>query len=229
MKRIEQFRPALIATLCAAVFSTAAVADVQITGSVNSSLVHQSLDSSDDTPGRYEDRDTLQISPTVVASYLSKKLNANVSATHLYQRFELDAGSRSDSFTEFNYNGTLSVIDSVFQIFAQGSQGYQSVRPGTYTSSDFLLNNQDLTKTTTHSIGAALAVARNDFVDANITGRYYQARSDASLTEDEQDPQNAGIDSNGTSATLTLNNGDWFRNAYWNASANYREIDRQDF
>jgi len=229
VKRIEQFRPALIATLCAAVFSTAAVADVQITGSVNSSLVHQSLDSSDDTPGRYEDRDTLQISPTVVASYLSKKLNANVSATHLYQRFELDAGSRSDSFTEFNYNGTFSVIDSVFQIFAQGSQGYQSVRPGTYTSSDFLLNNQDLTKTTTHSIGAALAVARNDFVDANITGRYYQARSDASLTEDEQDPQNAGIDSNGTSATLTLNNGDWFRNAYWNASANYREIDRQDF
>ena len=229
MKRIEQFRPALIATLCAAVFSTAAVADVQITGSVNSSLVHQSLDSSDDTPGRYEDRDTLQISPTVVATYQSRKLNANVSATHLYQRFELDAGSRSDSFTQFNYGGVLSVVDNVFQIFAQGSQGYQSVRPGTYTSSDFLLNNQDLTKTTTHSIGAALAVARNDLVDANITGRYYQARSDASLTEDEQAPQNTGIDSKGTSATLTLNNGDWFRNAYWNAAANYREIDRQDF
>lgn len=229
MKRIDQFRPALIATLCAAVFSTAAVADVQITGSVNSSLVHQSLDSSDDTPGRYEDRDTLQISPTVVATYQSRKLNANVSATHLYQRFELDAGSRSDSFTQFNYGGVLSVVDNVFQIFAQGSQGYQSVRPGTYTSSDFLLNNQDLTKTTTHSIGAALAVARNDVVDANITGRYYQARSDASLTEDEQAPQNTGIDSKGTSATLTLNNGDWFRNAYWNAAANYREIDRQDF
>ncbi|TPV62133.1 hypothetical protein FJ444_02360 [Aestuariibacter sp. GS-14] len=229
MERIEQFRPALIATLCAAVFSTASVADVQITGSVNSSLVHQSLDSSDDTPGRYEDRDTLQISPTVVASYISNKLNANVAATHLYQRFELDAGSRSDSFTEFTYNGTLNVIDNVFQIFAQGSQGYQSVRPGSYTSSDFLLNNQDLTKTTTHSIGAALAVARNDFADVSISGRYYQAKSDASLTDDELANQNTGIDSKGASATLVLANGDWFRDAYWNASANYRKIDRQDF
>ena len=229
MKRIEQFRPALIATLCAAAFSTAAVADVQITGSVNSSLVHQSMDSSDDTSGRYEDRDTLQVSPTVVASYLSRKLNANVSATHLYQRLELDAGSRTDSFTEFSYSGILSVVDNVFQIFAQGSQGYQSVRPGTYNSADFLLNNQDLTKTTNHSIGASLIAARNDIVDANVTARYYQARSDASLTDDDLEPQNAGIESNGTSATLTLNNGDWLRNAYWNASANYRKVDRLNF
>lgn len=229
VERIEQFRPALIAVCCTAIFSTSASADIKITGLVDSSLVSQSFDSTDETSGRYDDRESLQLSPTILASYRSKKLNASAQATHVYQRFEFDAGSRSDNFTEYQYSSTLNVVDGVFQLFAQGSQRYQSFRPNSYFSSDFLLNNQDLTKLTSNSIGSTIAVARNDILEMDLSGQFYQMRSDASLTDDELSLQNSGINSDGKTANFSLRNGDYFRNAYWNAGANYRHIDRKDF
>ena len=159
MERINTFRPAIIATLIAATFSANSHADVQIRGSVEASMVNQSFDT-DSTNSRYKDRNTLQIAPTLTGIYSSKKANASASATQLYQRFDFDEGSRSTNFTEFEYAGNLNVIDNVFQIFGQGSQGYRSFRPETYIASDFLLNSDDLTKITSHSAGASLSIPR---------------------------------------------------------------------
>ena len=100
MERINIFRPAFIATIVAAAFSANVSADVQFRGTVNASLVNQSFDTESDN-SRYEDRNALQISPTLTGIYTSKKASASVSATHLYQRFELDEGSNSTNFTEF--------------------------------------------------------------------------------------------------------------------------------
>lgn len=231
MERINKFRPAFIATFVAAAFSASVHADVQIRGSVEASVVNQSFDT-DNSNSRYEDRNVLQISPSLTGIYSSKKANASISATQLFQRFDLDEGSRSTNFTEFTYAGNLSVIDNVLQIFGQGSQGYQSYRPETYISSDYLLNAEDLTKITSHSAGARLNIRRGDFWGFNLTGRYYETKSDNSLEETEDDnsnsPFNQFIDSNGVSANASLVNGDWFRDGYWRTDATYRRTERQD-
>ena len=230
MERINTFRPAFIATAVAVAFSANVYADIQFRGAVDASLVNQSFDTESEN-SRYEDRNALQISPTLTGIYTSKKASATVSATHLYQRFELDEGSSSTNFTEFNYAGNLSVIDNVFQIFGSGSQGYQSYRPETYISSDYLLNSDDLTKITTHSAGARLNVPRGDIWGLSVTGQYMETKSDNTLEEVEGDstsPFNQFIDSKGVSANASLVNGDWFRNAYWRANATYRKTDRQD-
>ena len=230
MERINIFRPAFIATIVAAAYSANVSADVQFRGTVNASLVNQSFDTESDN-SRYEDRNALQISPTLTGIYTSKKASASVSATHLYQRFELDEGSNSTNFTEFNYAGSLSIIDNIFQVFGSGSQGYQSYRPETYISSDYLLNSDDLTKITTHSAGARLNIPRGDIWGLSVTGRYMETKSDNTLEEAEGDdtsPFNQFIDSSGVSANASLVNGDWFRNSYWRANATYRKTDRQD-
>ena len=230
MERIKKFRPALIAPLVAAAFSANLQADVQFRGSVDSFLINQSFDTNS-TNSRYEDRNVFQISPTITGVYSSKKANVTASATHLYQRFDLDEGSRSTTFTEFNYGGNLNVIDNVLQIFGQGSQGYQSYRPETYISSDYLLNADDLTKITTHSAGARLNIPGGDLWRMSVTGRYSETKSDNSLEDAEGDtanPFNQFIDSKGTSANANLASGNWFRNAYWRADATYRKTDRQD-
>lgn len=230
MERINTFRPAFIATIVAAAFSANVYADVQFRGSVEASLVNQSFDTQSNN-SRYEDRNALQISPTLTGIYTSKKANASVSATHLYQRFEVDQGSRSTNFTEFNYAGNLSVIDNVLMVFGSGSQGYQSYRPETYISSDYLLNSDDLTKITTHNGGARLTIPRGNFWGLNVTGQYMETKSENSLEEvegDDTSPFNQFIDSKGVAANASLVNGDWFRNAYWRADATYRRTDRQD-
>ncbi|MDG6096188.1 hypothetical protein EXU34_01850 [Alteromonas sp. ZYF713] len=230
MERINKFRPAIIATLIAATFSPNLHADVQFRGSVEASLVNQSFDT-DSTNSRYEDRNTLQIAPTLTGIYTSKKANASASATQLYQRFDFDEGSRSTNFTEFEYAGNLNVIDNVFQIFGQGSQGYRSFRPETYIASDFLLNSDDLTKITSHSAGATLSIPRGSLWGLGVTGRYFETKSDNTLEEAENDsssPFNQFINSEGMSANATLVNGDWFKNSYWNINAVFQRTDRQD-
>ena len=230
MERIKTFRPAIIATLVAATFSANLYADVQFRGSVEASLVNQSFDT-DSTSARYEDRNTIQIAPTLTGLYTSKKANASASATQLYQRFDFDGGSRSTNFTEFEYAGNLNIIDNVLQVFGQGSQGYRSFRPETYISSDFLLNSDDLTKITSHSAGASLNIPRGNIWGLGVTGRYSETRSDNTLEEAENgssSPLNQSINSKSTFANATLVNGNWFRNGYWNVNAVFQSTDRQD-
>ncbi|MFC3204437.1 hypothetical protein ACFOEW_21745 [Alteromonas oceani] len=229
MERINIFRPAIIATLIGATFSANLHADVQFRGAVNSSLINQSFDT-DSEDSRYQDRNVIQISPTLTGVYASKKANATASATQRYQRFDVDEGSRSSNFTEFNYAGNLNIIDNVFQIFGQGAQRYQSYRPETYVSSDYLLNSDDLSKITSHSAGARLNIPRGDVWGLSLTGLYFESESDDSLEEAEDNTNtfNRFIDSTGVSVNADLTNGDWFRNIYWNVTGSYRRTDRQD-
>lgn len=230
MERIKTFRPAIIASLIAATFSANLHADVQFRGSVEASLVNQSFDTESED-SRYEDRNTIQIAPTLTGIYTSKKASASASATQYYQRFDFNEGSRSTDFTEYQYAGNMNVIDNVLQIFGQGSQGYRSFRPETYISSDFLLNSDDLTKITSHSAGASLTIPRGNLWGLGVTGRYLETKSDNTLEEAENDsssPFNQFINSKGISANATLVNGDWFRNSYWNINAVFQRTDRQD-
>lgn len=228
MKRIQKTLPVMIAAIFSAGYNSASVADIQITGSVDSSLVHQKFqtEGESDEARDYQDRDTIQLSPSIVATYTSKKLLAAATANHLTQRISIDEGSRTDSFTEFNYNGSLSIIDNVLQVYGQGSQGYQAFAPERYISTDFLLNSNDLTKTQSHSVGASLTTTANRFVRMELSAQYFTAESDSSLSDDGFTEAGLGIDSTGTSAAITLINSSWFRNMYWSLAANTRESDR---
>lgn len=218
-------RSALAAAVCSLAMSQVVLADVQVGGSVNSTLVHQAIDTNQDQ-ANYADRDTLQIRPQVTAIYQSKKLQATATAAHLYQKISIDEGSRSDSFSQFNYGANLSVIDNTWQVFAGGSQSYRAIQPNAYLSSDFLLNSNDLSKITTHSAGTSLNIQPGDFWGAVGTVRYYNVKSDGTASDNGDDLNPSGLNSEGYSGSLSLFNGDWFRNGYWQASGVFQSVDR---
>jgi len=227
VERIKTFRPAYIAAVFFTVFSIDSAADVQISGMVEASLIDQSFDT-ESTNSRYQDRSTLRISPTVIGTYSSKKARLSGTASHIYQRFDTDVNENSTTYTEFNYSGGLSVIDNIFQIFGQGRQGYQSYRANSYISSDYLLNADDLTKVTSHSVGARLNVPTGNLLDMSISGSYFETKSDNALEDDETtDSPNRFIDSTGFNINANINNGSWFQNSYWRVNSFYRRTDRQ--
>ena len=124
--------------------STAAAGELSVVAKVTGEHIEQdfTLSQSGDITAQ-----TQQIRPQIGVQYDAKRLNINLNAEHIQQRFDNATDTQSYDFTNASLSASWTVIERLLQINANASQGYNSFNVNNLGRNVFLSPNRDLNKT----------------------------------------------------------------------------------
>ena len=154
---------------------------------------------------------TQQIRPQIGVQYDAKRLNINLNAEHIQQRFNNGTDTQSYDFTNASLSASWTVIERLLQITANVSQGYNSFNVNNLGRNLFLSPNRDLNKTQRYGVGFTSEWLTGSVFGGGITG-------DVTSSETQRDGD-AVSKSDSHRLSLDLVNGDALPDLKWSLQA----------
>lgn len=203
---------------CLVLISSSAFADLDLTSSIETSVVHSEFSRSD---AEDVSSDAITIQPSIGARYTAKKINTSFNASHTFiessRSNETELSNDKSSFTNYGFDASLSAIDRVLSFSVGASQSYNNTRFSDSNVNDQFFGNADLSKTTTQNAGMQFQISQADYIGLGFTANVSKVKSDRQFGSDEP------LDSNNLSYLGRIFSGDEIRRVSWNLSAQYRE------
>lgn len=188
--------------------STAAAGELSVVAKVTGEHIEQdfTLSQSGDIAAK-----TQQIRPQIGVQYDAKRLNINLNAEHIQQRFDNGTDTQSYDFTNASLSTSWTVIERLLQINANASQGYNSFNVNNLGRNLFLSPNRDLNKTQRYGVGFTSEWLTGSVFGGSLTG-------DVTSSETQRD---GGVVLKSDSHRLSLNlvNGDALPYLKWSLQA----------
>lgn len=179
--------------------------DITIDSGVNTSYVKQTLQS--DETGEVESNNII-IKPYLATTYFSRDLLANIRAEHNHVRRSLEDEDSTSNYTNLSYSARYDIFRNLLAVNINGSQNYRSLNSQSYFVDDFLLNADNLVKTSSNraSLLFTLPVGEYFGTDASIT--YQKSKNENVLNNFNSDtPVFSDIENKSSFATWSLYSG----------------------
>ncbi|MFC3094602.1 TIGR03016 family PEP-CTERM system-associated outer membrane protein [Alteromonas sediminis] len=198
--------------------SPMALADFSFTADVESSGVFQDVKR---TEQENQELASIIVEPGVSALYRSRKFNASVQSRYTFLEREINEDNRSDDYTEYTYNLAWTPLDRFLILSANGGLSYNNVNINSNIASDFLLNEDELSKTRSNRFAATVNLEEFSFLDATSTISYSSVTADRNEEFLAQGVDNKSLSANGTAQSK--NNATDF---IWQVNGDYSKTDR---
>lgn len=188
--------------------STATAGELSVVAKVTGEHIEQdfTLSQSGNIPAQ-----TQQIRPQIGLQYAARRLNINLNAEHIQQRFDNGTDTQSYDFTNASLSTSWTVIERLLQVNANASQGYNSFNVNNLGRNLFLSPNRDLNKTQRYGVGFTSEWLTGSFFGGGITG-------DVTSSETQRDGD-AVSKSDSHRLSLNLVNGDALPDLKWSLQA----------
>lgn len=164
------------------------------------------------------DLNTLNITPQINFAYQSGKVSGSFSGSVTHLQRDNDVLEQEETYGEYQYNGTVEIIDNALFLRANGSLSYFNALANNFLINDFNNDQGQLLKTRSNTISGIANVQNNDWVRGNGTLSYSQIRSD------QNEFQNgAALQTDAYTAQGSLRQGDTVDSVFWNLSGAFRK------
>ena len=163
---------------------------------------------------------TFTVTPQISATFQSRKLAANLSASHTYLDRDNDALSQEDNYSNYQAQVSFTPFTRLLSFTASSSQSYRA-NTGSFINTDVISNSDNLAKIRNHAIGMDVSATEGDYISALFNASYTQID-----VEQNESSAIAGIDSDNSSASIQLENGDEATFLLWSSTANYQKTKR---
>ena len=198
--------------------------NLNLVPSVTTSYLHTNADTASDET----ELDSFSLTPSVVATYTSKKLETRVKVEHeiLDRKIAFTNSDKPDinnneAFTTYNYSGNLSVVENLLSLNFFGRQNYQNLNPTDAFFDERFLNLENLSKTQNHSAGFTFASPNAKYVGFSTSGRYAKTESDQQFdTIRELNDSNLYL-------RASLYSGSDFDYVRWNVNSSFTDTERK--
>lgn len=171
---------------------------------------------------------SVTVTPSLIANYTSAKLQTRLSVSHdqVHRRLSFDGDERASSdtdkgFTSFDYSGSLEVVENVFSLNFNGTQGYQNIDPsGIFFDQRSITDLDDIAKTKSHSAGFQFVTPKPKYFGMSASGRYSEISSDRQTNTTNQ------LDDKNTSLGVNLYSGERLKSVRWTLNSSYTKTER---
>lgn len=179
----SNFRKAYISVAVIALLSVngASAADLKINADVAASVIQQETS----RPNGNSDGTTIEIEPTVNAQLSSRTVQAKWAGSYTYLNRDVNDTSRSDRFNSYNYDLTWAPLEELLVLSAKGAMRYQNVNVNGNLVNDFLLNDDELSKTRSNRYAAQLNLNDNGYFESTGTAFYTDTNSERSANQNQ--------------------------------------------
>ena len=207
-----------------------AAGELDVNPSISTSLI-----SAQNSSLEFEENDSsiLSVKPSIRTSYKSKFLIGSLSAEHNQIQSETTInGSQSDSFTNYQYSGDLSLIEQILSLKLAGGQSYRSILSSQYFVNDSYLGADKLAKTQRNSTNLLFTLPVRKYFGLNVNAGVSKVKTDRSINVDSIDDNTFGsgnrIDSDNKSLQTSFYQGSEFSQLSWNITSSYQNTSRTD-
>ena len=189
---------------------------------VNSSISTSLISSQNNTIEFAEsDASIISVKPSIRTSYKSKRLVGSFTADHNQIQSETTInGNQSDSFTNYQYSGDISLIDQILSLKLTGGQSYRSILSSQYFVNDSYLGADDLSKTRNNSASVFLTIPSGKYLGFELNGGVSSTKSDRSSDT------NLALNNENQFLKTRFYQGDDFTRLSWNFNSSYQNTDR---
>ena len=194
--------------------------ELEFKPSISTSIIQSQHDSERVEDGADGNTSILSVNPSLRTSYISKLLNGNLFVNHNQIESDSNDDSQSNSFTNYQYSGNISLIDKILSLNLSGGQSYRSILSSQYFVNDPYLDADGLAKTRDTSASAFFTLPSRRYFRFNLNGGVSNNKSEGSSVADSRfDNKNQFLDAR-------LYQGSEFTRLSWNFSSNYQNTDR---
>ncbi|WP_158971694.1 hypothetical protein [Paraglaciecola sp. L3A3] len=169
------------------------------------------------------DNQALVITPSLLSTYTSKGFIASALAEHIIVEQGSDIEGADKSYTELQYNGTLTLIPNSMYIGFTGSRNYRVVNQLESDFGDKVLSPGDLTQYRSNGTNFSFSIPNPKYIGFSLQTSYNQSNSEESIDE------GLGIDTQGTSSSVYIYQGRKARGYKFNLSAQNTSSKRSQF
>lgn len=194
-----------------------AAGELDIKPSISTSLIRSQNDSETFAES---DASILSIEPSIRTSYKSKRLVGNLSLDHNQIKSDTDVESQSDSFTNYQYTGDISLIEEILSLTLSGGQSYRSILSSQYFVNDSYLGADGLSKTRNNSASVSLTIPSRKYFRFELSGGVSNIKSDRSSDTDLE------LNNENQFFQTRFYQGDEFTRLSWNFNSSYQNTDR---
>ncbi|MGK0370084.1 MAG: hypothetical protein ACJAW1_000322 [Glaciecola sp.] len=168
------------------------------------------------------------LKPFAQVAYVGRDIRASFEGTYNYVHRQLDG--ETQNYPELSYSADYDVVAGLLNISARGAQNYRSEGINSFLVDDFLLNGDNLNKTTTQQAAATLTLPRGRYFGLNSSASYRKNSSE----RNENNTSSAGslFDSQSYGLSFSALSGKRIRGIRSNITGNFNYVQRsnnQDF
>ncbi|GAA6184318.1 TIGR03016 family PEP-CTERM system-associated outer membrane protein [Aliiglaciecola sp. NS0011-25] len=207
-------------------FSTLANAELKFNSNFMASYVN---DSSKSEAFSRRKSNILTLQPSLGAVYTAKKVQGAANVKYIKVNNNASGGAsdielnQNNTFTSFDYNGRLNVIENVLTLSAVGAQSYNNTIAGNALVNDELFGSQELSKTQRNTASFNFNLSQGDWIGLGMGGSYSNVKSDRQVYTDSK------LDSDNTSLNAQIYSGDEVKLVNWNLVGTYNETNGSGF
>lgn len=205
--------------------SSTLAGELEIRPSVSVSYV--TSDVTQDITAQERSSDIYTLSPTIASRFTSSRLDADLLLDYQLLDRQFDSNNSingvsdsRDTFTNYNYGAQFEAIENFLFFDARGTQRQQSISTVDQLNSDLITDSDNLTKTSSHTLGFNFLTPTSRYVSVSLQGNYSDVSTDQTFNA-EGPLDNTNLQLNGS-----ISSGDKFRNTFWTIQSNYTDTER---
>jgi uncharacterized protein (PEP-CTERM system associated) len=167
--------------------------------------------------------EAIVIEPSILASYSNRRFSLSFAADHtiVEQKEELEGADKD--FTEFKYNGNLTLIENALFFSANGTQKFRVVNQQQDYVSDKIFAAGDLTEFRNNAATLNFSIPNPKHMGLSIQSTYSETDTEASLGG------LGGINGDNTAIAATIYQGNSAENYRFDISGQFNDTSRTNF
>ncbi|MBT0585657.1 TIGR03016 family PEP-CTERM system-associated outer membrane protein [Alteromonas oceanisediminis] len=153
----------------------------------------------------------LNINPSILLSYQGPIASAvwNIDHSYIYQDIDATDRSTERSFTEYNFDSNVNIIDNYLQFSYNSQLRFRNTDPSQVFANDFISGSDSLSRIRTNSASLQFVTPNPRWVAINWQLSGAKVESDRNINSERN------LDNNNLATFFTLRQGEEFRRVRW--------------
>jgi uncharacterized protein (PEP-CTERM system associated) len=173
-----------------------------------------------------QSKQAIVVVPSVLASYSSKRLLTSLAAEHTKVEQKSDIENADKNYTDYKYNGTLTLIPNALNIVIDGQQDYRILDQQQDFIADRVLAIGGLTKLNNNSVSVDFTIPNPKYFGLAIRSSYSNTKTKESIDDNTNVNGSSGLNNGNTVVSMQLYQSKNARNYSFNFSAQYNDTKR---